>query len=77
LYLVKQILCEILPNKSYRALYPILCNDFVCDELTPQSRTLLGKLLVTHLLKKYPHLSWNCKVHYRVENSLPLDLNFI
>jgi hypothetical protein len=40
--------------------------------LTPWSRILFEKLIVTNLAKKYPFL-WNPKARYRVHKSPPLD----
>jgi len=40
-------------------------------KLTPYSKVLLQKLIVTQLVKKSPPL-WNLKLHYHVHKSLPL-----
>jgi hypothetical protein len=39
----------------------------------PWCRILFEKLIVTHLVKKYPAFLCNPKVHYRVHTSAPLD----
>jgi hypothetical protein len=38
-------------------------------KLTPCSRALLEKLTVVQLVKKFPHVLWNLKVHHSVHKS--------
>jgi hypothetical protein len=41
-------------------------------KLTPWSRVLLDKLIVTQLVKKLPHILWKSMVYHHVHKNLPL-----
>jgi hypothetical protein len=43
-------------------------------QITPWRRVFLEKLIVCHLVKKFPANFLNPKFHYRVRNGLPLYL---
>jgi hypothetical protein len=46
------------------------------NPITPWSRVLIEKLIVTRLVKKFPAFFWNAEVHYRAHKNPPLVLIF-
>jgi len=70
--IIQIILCYIIQEGELSTSSVALVLKSRTNELTPCSRILLEKLVVTQLVKKNPRLLRNPQVHNRVHKNLPV-----